>query len=104
VLWQQFERVSVKWADDGEVAAIERGDSERALSFGECDYGCVRPTQPQVSVSVDQVLDALPIRDGEVGHFQLALDDGRLEASFRLGAKLPVDQIGSLCDDHGRGD
>jgi hypothetical protein len=28
----------------------------------------------------------LPVGDGEVGDFQLALDDGRVEASFRLGA------------------
>jgi hypothetical protein len=38
VLWQQFQRVSVKWADDGEMAAIERGDPDRALSFGERDH------------------------------------------------------------------
>jgi hypothetical protein len=49
-------------------------------------------------------LDALPVGDGKVGHFQLALDDGRVEASLRFGAKLPVDQISRLCDDHGRGD
>jgi hypothetical protein len=34
----------------------------------------------------------------------MALDDGRVEARFRFGAKLPVDQIGGLCDDRGRGD
>jgi hypothetical protein len=42
VLWQQFERVSVRWADDREVAAIERGDPDCALSFGHRDHGRVR--------------------------------------------------------------
>jgi hypothetical protein len=80
VLWQQFERVSVTWPDDSEVAAVERGDPYRALSFGERDHGYVRSAQPQVSVSADKVLDALPVCGGGVGHFQLALDDGRVEA------------------------
>jgi hypothetical protein len=96
VLWQQFKRVSVTWPDDGEVAAIERGDPDRALPFGEGDHGCVRPAQPQVRVSADQVLDALPVGDPEIGHFQLAVDDGRVQAGFRFGAELPVDQVGGL--------
>ena len=33
-LWQQFKRVSVTWPDDGEVAAVERGDPERAMPLG----------------------------------------------------------------------
>jgi hypothetical protein len=94
---------NVTWPDDGEVAAIERGDPDRALPFGDRDHGCVRPAQPQVSVSADQVLDALPVGDAEVCYFQLAVDDRRVQAGFRLGAKLPVDQVGGLCDDHGRG-
>jgi hypothetical protein len=66
VLWQQLKRVSVTWPDDREMAAIERGDPNRALPFGEGDHGCVRPAQPQVRVSADQVLDALPVSDTEV--------------------------------------
>jgi hypothetical protein len=80
VLWQQFERVSVTWPDDSAVAAVERGDPYRAPSFGERDHGCVGSAQPQVSVSADKVLDALRVCGGGVGHLQLALDDGRVEA------------------------
>ena len=60
MLWQQFERVSVTRPDDGEMAAVERGDPDRALPFGERDHRRVRPAQPQVSVRADKVLDALP--------------------------------------------
>ena len=42
--------------------------------------------------------------DAEIGHFQLAFDDGCVQAGFRFGAELPVDQVGGLRDDHGRGD
>jgi hypothetical protein len=49
-------------------------------------------------------LDALPVVNAEVCHFQLAVDDGRVQAGFRFGTELPVDQVGGLCDDHGRGD
>jgi len=93
VLGQQFERVGVAWPDDGEVAAVERGDPDRALPFGGRDHGCVGPAQPQVRVSADQVLDALPVGDAEVCHFQLALDDGRVQAGFCFRAELPVDQV-----------
>ena len=34
----------------------------------------------------------------------MAVDDGRVQAGFRFGAELPVDQVGGLCDDHGRCD
>lgn len=104
MLWQQFKGVGVTWPDDAEVAAVERSDPDGALPLGEGDHGCIRPAQPQVRVSADQVLDALPVADAEIGHFQLAVDDGRLQAGFRFGAKLPVDQVSGLRDDHGRGD
>jgi hypothetical protein len=68
-LWQQLERVSVAWPDDGEVAAVERGDPDRAVPLGQSDHGCVSPAQPQVSVGADQILDALPVGDGEICHF-----------------------------------
>lgn len=104
VLWQQFKRVDMARPDDSEVAAVERGDPSHAMAFGDGDHGCVRPAEPQVSVDADQVLDTLPVGDAEVCYFQLAVDDGRVQAGFRLGAELPVDQVGGLGDDHGCGD
>jgi hypothetical protein len=62
-LWQQFERSSVTWPNDRKVAAVERGDPDRALPFGWGDHGRIRPSEPQVSVGGDQVLDALPVGD-----------------------------------------
>jgi hypothetical protein len=38
-LWQQLERVSVTWPDDGKVAAVERGDPDRAVPLGQGDHG-----------------------------------------------------------------
>ena len=35
VLWQQLERVSVTRADDGEMAAVERGDPDRTMPLGQ---------------------------------------------------------------------
>ncbi len=93
VLWQQFKRVDMARPDDSEVAAVERGDPSHAMAFGDGDHGCVRPAEPQVSVDADQVLDTLPVGDAEVCYFQLAVDDGRVQAGFRLGAELPVDQV-----------
>lgn len=81
------------WPDDSEVAAVERGDPEGAAALGESDHGCVRSAEPQVSVGADQVLDTLPVGDAEVCHFQLALDDGRVQAGFCFRAELPVDQV-----------
>ena len=70
-LRQQLERVTVTGANDGEVAAVERGDPDCALPFGERDHGCVCPAQPQVGIGADQILVALPVGDGELGDFQL---------------------------------
>jgi hypothetical protein len=36
----------------------------------------VCPAEPQVGVSADQILDALPVGYAEIGHLQLAVDDG----------------------------
>jgi hypothetical protein len=33
-LWQQFERGSVTWPDNGEVAPVERGDPDCAMPLG----------------------------------------------------------------------
>jgi hypothetical protein len=104
VLWQQLERLSMTWPHNGEVAPVECGDPDRAMPLGQGDHGRVRPAEPQVSVGADQVLDALPVGYAEIGHLQLAIDDGRVQAGFRLRAELPVDQAGGLRDDHGRGD
>lgn len=104
MLWQQLERLSMTWPDNGEMAPVERGDPYRAMPLGQGDHGRIRPAEPQVGVGANQILDALPVGYAEIGHLQLAIDDGRVQAGFRLRAKLPVDQVGSLRDDHGRGD
>jgi hypothetical protein len=104
MLWQQLERLSMTWPHNGEVAPAERSDPGRAMPLGQGDNGRIRPAEPQVSVGADQVLDALPVGCAETGHLQLAIDDGRVQAGFRLRAKLPVDQVGGLRDHHGRGD
>lgn len=95
-LRQQFERVSVARANDGEVAAVQCGDPASAVALGQGDDGRVRPAEPQVSVGGDQILDAPPVIDVEVGYFYLALDDRRVQTGLRLGAKLAVDQVSGL--------
>src|ERR1700678_2610932 len=104
VLWQQLECLSMTWPYYGEMAPVECGDPDRAMPLGQGDHGRIRPAEPQVSVGADQILDALPVGYVEIGHFQLAIDDGRVQAGFRLRAKLPVDQVGGLRDDHSCGD
>src|ERR1017187_7432564 len=71
------------------------------MPLGQGDHGRIRPAEPQVSVGADQVLDALPVGYAEIGHLQLAIDDGRVQAGFRLRAKLPVDQVGGRRGDQG---
>ncbi len=95
MLWQQLERLSMTWPYNGEVAPVECGDPDRAMPLGQGDHGRIRPAEPQVSVGADQVLDALPVGYAEIGHLQLAIDDGRVQAGFRLRVKLPVDQAAS---------
>ena len=73
MLWQQLERLSMTWPYNGEVAPVECGDPDRAMPFGQGDHGRIRPAEPQVSVSADQVLDALPVGYAEIGHLQLAI-------------------------------
>ena len=104
VLRQQLERLSMTWPYNGEMAPVEGGDPDHAMPLGQGDHGRIRPAEPQVSVGADQILDALPVGYAEIGYLQLAIDDGRVQACFRLRAKLPVDQVGGFRDDHGRGD
>lgn len=92
------------WPHNREVASVECGDPDRALPLGHGDHGSIGPAEPQVSVGADQVLDALPVGYAEIGHLQLAIGNGRIQGGFRLRAELPVDQVGGLRDDHGRGD
>ena len=76
--------------DNGEVAAVERGDPDRAMPLGKGDHGCVCSAEPQVSIGADEVKDALPVSDAKIGNFQLAIGDGLVQAGFRFGAELPV--------------
>jgi hypothetical protein len=62
-------------ADDGEVAAVKSCDPARAAALGYGNYRCVRSSESQVSVSRDEILDAVPVINVEVGYFYLALDD-----------------------------
>ncbi len=104
VLWQQLKRLSMNRPYNGEVAPVECGDPDRAMPLGQGDDGRIRPAEPQVSIGADQVLDALPVGYAEIGHLQLAIDDGRVETGLRFRTKLAIDQVGGLRDDHGRGD
>ncbi len=74
-LRQQFERVGVLRADDREVATVKSCDPPRAAALGYGDYRCIRSPKSQVSVSRNEILDALPVINVEVGYFYLALDD-----------------------------
>ncbi len=84
VLRQQLERLSMTWPYNGEVAPVECGDPDRAMPLGQGDDGRIRLAEPQISVGADQVLDTLPVGYAEIGHLQLAIDDGRVQAGFRL--------------------
>lgn len=59
------------WADDGEVATVKSCDPIRIAALGQGDYGCVRSPESQVSVSRNEILDALPVTNVEAGYFYL---------------------------------
>ena len=64
-LGKERERLDVCGADDGEVPVIESGDALLAVAFGERDEPGVGTAQPQVGVLDHEIVDPLPIGDGE---------------------------------------
>lgn len=87
-LGKERERGDVRGPDDGEVAAVQRGDPLLAVAFGECDEAGVGAAQAQVGVLDDQVVDALPVLAGERFDAQLALGDRLVEGGLDLRSEF----------------